>query len=56
MKTNVAKPSEIVDPKLCLCIDIFGERIVHASKEYIAELEEIRQFCEEIKEIWLKVA
>ncbi len=56
IKTNIAKPGEIVDPKLCLFIDVFSERIVPASEEYVEELNEIRDLCLEVKKIWNKVA
>lgn len=56
IKKNVAKENEMVDPQLCLSIDIFAGRIVAASEEYIEELKMVRQYCKEVKQIWDKVA
>jgi hypothetical protein len=56
IKANVMKRGENVDPKLCLSIDVFGERIVPASEKYTEELNEIRELCLEVKKIWNKVA
>jgi hypothetical protein len=52
IRENYAKSGEIVDPSLCISIDVFGDRIVSASKNRTTEIQEIKQICKEIKAKW----
>lgn len=52
LRSEVADGSVQVLPELCLCIDIFGDRIVSATGVDISTHKDIEQVCEEIKELW----
>lgn len=52
IEINVAKPGENVIPAFCLCIDIFGDRVVSAIKNDDKINKEIKELCEEIKTNW----
>ena len=51
---EVAKDGVEVMPDLCLCLDIFGERIVSADNQNKELLKEIDNLCFEIKELYDK--
>ncbi len=52
IKDNIVKHNEKVDPKLCLCIDIFSQRVVNGDGQSSSEIKRIKNICEEIKAIW----
>ena len=52
IKNNILKPGEKVEPKLCLCVDIFSERVVSSEGKSSTEVAKIKELCNEIKEIW----
>ena len=52
IKKNIAKPGEIVIPKFCICIDVFGDKVVPAKANDSATLEEMKNLCKEIKNNW----
>jgi hypothetical protein len=56
LMNNVAKPGEVVLPELCICLDIFGARLVKADINSELTVAEIKELCEEIKAIWEKAA
>jgi hypothetical protein len=56
IKENIAKPGEIVDFKLCLCIDLFSQRVVTPEGLSPIEITQIKKVCNEIKEVWAKAA
>jgi hypothetical protein len=41
-----------VMPQLCLCIDVFGERIVSSPKNQSQALREVQIICDEVKRFW----
>ena len=49
---EVAQPGEIVNPELCICLDVFSDRFYSASDTCTRELKEIKEFCLEVKKIW----
>lgn len=51
---EIAAKDEMVLPQFCLCIDIFGSRIVSAKEKHLKESQEIRSICNEIIELWEK--
>jgi len=56
MKENIANATEKVLPELCLCYDVFGERLVPAPRNTSKQLTVIKGLCNEIKEVWPKSA
>lgn len=42
-------------PQFCLCIDVFGDRIVSAKEDHKKESKEINTLCNEIAELWMKI-
>jgi hypothetical protein len=56
LKANYATEDELVDSRLCFCLDVFGERIVPANTSYNEELDEIRIICKDFKQLWMRVA
>jgi hypothetical protein len=49
---EVAKTNEKVLPELCLCLDVFAERLVAASPNPNRELSDVKIFCKEIRDLW----
>lgn len=49
---HIAGPGEAIIPALCLCVDIFGERVVSADKHDARLVKEMKALCEEIKTGW----
>jgi hypothetical protein len=49
---EMAKKNEKVLPELCLCLDVFSERLVPASENPLKEIAEISILCSEIKDLW----
>jgi hypothetical protein len=56
LQNKIAKPGDIVLPELCICLDIFGARLVKADSNSKATVAEIEIICEEIKSIWKRAA
>jgi hypothetical protein len=56
LEKNIAKKDERVLPELCICFDVFSERMVHAPDNSKKHESIIRSLCNEIKEIWPKSA
>jgi hypothetical protein len=54
LKNNYAKRGETILPELCLCIDIFSERVVPALENDTITTKQIRSVCEELKKLWPK--
>lgn len=52
LKEVVAKKGEIVHKELCLSIDVFGERVIHAPRNLSKAINEIEVICEEVKSLW----
>ncbi len=50
--TSIAKENEIVIPELCICIDLFGERIVSAPDNLDVYSSELKLTCSEILNNW----
>jgi hypothetical protein len=55
LENHVAEKDETVDPKFCLSVDIFGERVTPAPYDMKAYLKKLVEACEEVKLLW-KVA
>lgn len=53
---KITGEDEHVLPQFCICIDVFGDRIVSAKEKHIKESREIRNICNEILEMWPKAA
>lgn len=49
---KIVNSNEIVDPRYCFTIDIFGNRIVPAPLNYKHYLDQIDNLCEEIVRYW----
>lgn len=49
---EIATEEEIVNPKYCLSIDVFGERITPAPDNHIRIAKQIEKACDEIKTRW----
>jgi len=56
LQKHVAEGNEIVDPQLCLCIDVFDQTFMAATKIYSAPNLEIIKGCEGIMNTWEKIA
>ncbi len=52
IRKKICKKGEEAIPNLCLCIDIFGGRIVGTEKNNTPQLREINEICDEIQSIW----
>ena len=52
LSKKVAKKNEKVLPEICLCLDVFAERLTPAPANISSELSQIRAICGEIKELW----
>lgn len=52
LKTKIIKRSENVVPSVCLCIDIFANRVVCALEDDIKTINDIESLCNEIKSEW----
>ncbi|WP_276168476.1 hypothetical protein [Zobellia alginiliquefaciens] len=48
----VANEGEIVNPKLCFSLDVFGRGIVSAPLNIYETLGDVEMICEEIKSLW----
>lgn len=55
LKDEIAMDNEVVDPRLCLSIDIFGEGIVSAPTNLTKYLGSIFNLCIEVKKLWHQV-
>jgi len=49
---KVCKRNERVLPELCLCLDVFSERLVPAPDNLSTGIVTIRKICDEIKDVW----
>ena len=49
---KVAKKDERVLPELCLCLDVFAERLVPAPENIAAVSSNIKVICGDIKRLW----
>lgn len=54
LKDRVAKKDDIVLPELCLCLDVFNEKLVPAPNDSAEILRQIKGLCDEIKSLWNK--
>jgi len=51
-----ANYGEYVNPKFCLSVDVFGERITPAPDNHIGYEEMIKEACEDLKKRWDKAS
>ncbi len=51
LENKIATDDEVVDPRLCLSIDIFGQRVMNAESLHANIPERVENACEEIKSI-----
>jgi len=49
---EVARKDEMVLPELCLCLDIFANRITQASVYNRSQVLAIKTICEQLKSLW----
>ena len=49
---RVASSKEKVLPELCLCLDVFAERVVAAPPNPLKEIKVIKKMCDEVKVFW----
>lgn len=49
---KLAKRGERILPELCLCLDVFSERLVPAPPNIVKEMTEIKAVCNEVKMLW----
>lgn len=56
LKERVASKDDVVLPELCLCLDVFNERLVPAQENPDKVIGEIQGLCDEIKLLWNKAA
>lgn len=56
LENKFSGPHERALPELCLCLDVFSERIVPAPKNLTKQLAVIKNICENIKQVWPKTA
>jgi hypothetical protein len=54
LQDRVATKEEVVVPQLCICLDVFNERLVSAPDDVEEVIKQVRFFCDEIKSIWEK--
>ena len=54
IEKNVAKESGIVVPELCFCLDVFSNRLLSCPPTDTLLMNEIKNFCFELKKIWDK--
>lgn len=47
----VVKEDEIVDPRLCICVDPFAQTIINASHKMALDMKQLKLICEEIHQI-----
>lgn len=52
LEKEITKGNGTVIPELCLCLDIFGGRIMPASSKSLKLNVEIRNICDELKLLW----
>jgi hypothetical protein len=52
LRSEVATDSDIVSPELCLCVDIFSNRIISASSADPMSMDDIASICGEVKALW----
>lgn len=52
LSSFVAEEDEIVDPRLCLCIDPFAHSVITASHKIRYDVKQIKNACAEIQRIW----
>lgn len=52
LKDVVAGSKDVVLPELCLCLDVFNERLVPATGNVEEDLQQLRELCNEIKTLW----
>lgn len=52
LSTVVANKNEIVLPELCFCLDVFSDRVVGAAEKQGRVINEIKDYCLEVKRIW----
>jgi len=56
LEEQIASKGDIVLPELCLCLDVFNERLVPAQENSEEIFKQIGGFCDEIKLLWNKAA
>lgn len=49
---EAVEPSDVVDPRYCFTIDIFGDRIVPAPLNVNEYNQKVEKLCEEIVQLW----
>ena len=54
--TSGFSKDDVVLPELCLCLDVFNERLVPAQENPDKVIGEIQGLCDEIKLLWNKAA
>ena len=47
----VVKEDEIVDPRLCICVDPFAQTIINASHKMALDMKQLKVICDEIHQI-----
>ena len=52
LKKHIASTNDYVYKDLCICLDVFGERVTTAPLKNNLELIEIKKLCENIKTMW----
>lgn len=53
--SEIKDGDDIIEPKLCFSLDVFGERIVAAPVKIEEALLYVEKDCEEVKTIWQKM-
>lgn len=54
LNENVVEAQAEADPRLCIAIDVFAERVVNAAGQNMIHTNKIRSICQELKEMWTK--
>ncbi|HAH55483.1 MAG TPA: hypothetical protein DCM02_09465 [Flavobacterium sp.] len=52
LKKTELKSDEIILPEYCLCVDVFGERVIQSPKKDDEFTIGLSEACEEIKRLW----
>ena len=52
LNESIRKEGQVVSPELCICIDVFGERLIPVPRDVEKTMRGIEELCRELKRLW----